>query len=86
VLRGHEKGVQSAVFDPSGTRVLTTSQDNTSRIWRVFPTVAALDEHAHAIMPRELTSTQRKQFFLDSTSRPQRWRVAPSGWRVVPTG
>jgi hypothetical protein len=54
VLRGHEKGVQSAVFDPSGTRVLTTSQD-TSRIWRVFPTVAALDEHAHAIMPRELT-------------------------------
>ena len=54
MLRGHEKGVQSAVFDPSGTRVLTTSQD-TSRIWRVFPTVAALDEHAHAIMPRELT-------------------------------
>jgi hypothetical protein len=35
------------------------------RIWRVFPTVAALDEHAHAIMPHELTSTQRKQFFLD---------------------
>jgi hypothetical protein len=40
-------------------------QDNTLRIWRVFPTVAALDEHAHAIMPHELTSTQRKQFFLD---------------------
>jgi WD40 repeat protein len=65
VLRGHEKGVHSGVFDPSGTRVLTASQDNTSRIWRVFPTVAALDEHAHAIMPRKLTSTRRKQFFLD---------------------
>jgi WD40 repeat protein len=50
VLRGHEKGVQSAVFDPSGTRVLTASQDNTSRIWRVFPTVTALDEHAHVII------------------------------------
>jgi hypothetical protein len=54
------------VFDPSGTRVLTASQDNTSRISACLPDRrGASDEHAHAIMPRELTSTQRKQFFLD---------------------
>jgi hypothetical protein len=31
----------------------------------VFPTVTALVEHARAIMPRALTSAQRKQFFLE---------------------
>jgi hypothetical protein len=53
------------VFDPSGTRALTASGDNTARIWRVFPTVAALVTHARAIMPRPLTPEQRKQFFLE---------------------
>jgi hypothetical protein len=65
VLRGHEHVVRSAVFDPSGGRVLTASGDHTTRIWRVFPSVAALVEHARAIMPRALTPAQRKQFFLD---------------------
>ena len=65
VLRGHEGGVLGAVFDPAGARVLTASRDRTARIWRVFPTAAALVEHARAIMPRALTPAQRKQFFLD---------------------
>ena len=65
MLRGHENFVRSAVFDPCGTRVLTASADQTARIWRVFPTVRALVEHARAIMPRGLTPAQRKQFFLD---------------------
>jgi len=64
VLRGHEGWVLSAVFDPSGSRVLTASSDNTARIWRVFPTAAALVEYARAIMPRALTPAQRRQFFL----------------------
>jgi hypothetical protein len=46
-------------------RVPTASQDNTSRIWRVLPTVAALNERACPRHHRELTSTQRKQFLLD---------------------
>jgi hypothetical protein len=54
VLRGHERRVLSAVFDPSGARVVTVSQDHT-QLWRVFPTVAALVEHARTIMPRALT-------------------------------
>ena len=65
VLRGHEGAVRSAVFDPSGTRVLTASHDKMARIWRVFPTVAALVDYARSIMPRALTSEQRKQFFLE---------------------
>jgi WD40 repeat protein len=65
VLRDHGSGRLRAVFDRSGTRVLTASDDATARIWRVFPTVAALVAHAGAIMPRELTPAQRKQFFLD---------------------
>jgi len=55
----------SAVFDPCGARVLAASGDNTARIWRVFPTVRALVEHARTITPRELTPAQHKQFFLD---------------------
>jgi WD40 repeat protein len=64
VLRGHEGRVLTAVFDPSGLRILTASDDNTARIWNVFPTITALVEHARALMPRELTPVQRKQFFL----------------------
>ena len=33
VLHGHHDGVLSAVFDPSGTRVLTASADTTARLW-----------------------------------------------------
>jgi WD40 repeat protein len=65
VLRGHEAGLTSAVFDHTGSRVVTASADCTARIWRVLPTVRELVEHARAIMPRELTPEQRKQFFLD---------------------
>jgi WD40 repeat protein len=65
VLRGHEDRVLSAVFDPCGARVLTASADHTARLWRVFPTVAALVEYARAIMPRALAPAQRKQFFLE---------------------
>lgn len=45
--------------------MLTASEDGTARIWRVFPTDAALVEYARAIMPRALTPEQRKLFFLD---------------------
>ena len=33
VLRGHEYQVNSAVFSPDGTRVVTASADKTARIW-----------------------------------------------------
>jgi WD40 repeat protein len=33
VLRGHEGELLNAIFNPDGTRVLTTSSDKTARIW-----------------------------------------------------
>ena len=33
VFVGHEKGVNSAVFSPDGTRILTASGDKTARLW-----------------------------------------------------
>jgi WD40 repeat protein len=65
VLRGHADTVWGAMFDPSAARALTASGDHTARIWRVFPTVVALVEYSRAVMPRPLSPTQRKQFFLE---------------------
>jgi WD40 repeat protein len=33
VLRGHAQWLSSAVFSPDGTRVLTSSDDGTARLW-----------------------------------------------------
>ena len=30
---GHTYGVNSAVFSPDGTKILTASDDNTARLW-----------------------------------------------------
>jgi WD40 repeat protein len=35
VLRGHESTVRSATFSPDGQRVVTASDDETARVWRV---------------------------------------------------
>src|SRR4029077_3004832 len=35
VLRGHEKNILGGRWDPSGTKLLTWSQDTTARIWDV---------------------------------------------------
>lgn len=48
VLYGHHGPVTSAMFSPDGTQVLTTSADNTSRIWDAASgaTTAVLDQPA----------------------------------------
>jgi len=33
ILRGHKKGVDFASFSPDGKKIVTTSKDETSRIW-----------------------------------------------------
>ena len=32
-MKGHDKGVTFAAFSPDGKSVVTTSKDNTARIW-----------------------------------------------------
>ena len=65
MLSGHEGGVYSAAFSPDGARIVTASDDDTARIWRVFPTTQDLVDYARSIMPRELTPEQRRSFFLE---------------------
>ena len=40
VLRGHDSGVNGAMYSPDGTRIVTASDDKTARIW-VSPHVDA---------------------------------------------
>src|SRR6266446_475625 len=66
-LRGRGRFASSPMFSQSGSRLLIVPRPlfgGTVGIWRVFPTVAALVEYARTIKPRDLTSEQRKQFFL----------------------
>ena len=66
VLNGHWATVTSAAFSPDGQRIVTASDDHTARIWPAFLTTQALVDHARAVMPRQLTVRQRKDFFLDA--------------------
>ena len=45
--------------------MVTASGDDTAKIWRVFRTTQELIDYAKGIVPRQLTSEQRKQFFLE---------------------
>eukprot|EP01030_Chromulinospumella_sphaerica_P031105 gene31105-31700_t len=35
ILSGHEGEISKVTFNPQGSRILTASSDNTSRIWEV---------------------------------------------------
>jgi WD40 repeat protein len=37
ILRGHDRALRTAAFDPTGTRVLTAAPDRTARLWLVQP-------------------------------------------------
>ncbi len=70
----HKDAVNSAVFSPDGTRMLTASDDATARVW-AFSTKQELIDYACSILPRPLSRVQRRQFFLekDVTKWPCDW-------------
>ncbi|HTZ67316.1 MAG TPA: toll/interleukin-1 receptor domain-containing protein [Roseiarcus sp.] len=51
-------------FSPDGKRIVTASGDGTARIWDVFPNTQSLVSAAKVAVPRCLTPSQRKAFFL----------------------
>jgi WD40 repeat protein len=53
VLRGHEGGVNSAVFSPDGAHVVTASKDYTARVWGAGSgkDILQLREHAEDLTP-----------------------------------
>ena len=71
VLRGHSGAVYAGAFSPHGW-IVTTSRDRTVRLWPAFDSTQALVDHARAVMPRQLTAQQRKDFFLDARETQQR--------------
>ncbi|MEO6594701.1 MAG: TIR domain-containing protein [Planctomycetota bacterium] len=66
VLRGHGAAVLAAEYSPDETRVVSASADGATRVWRAFATTQALIDHAHRILPRELTTEQRAKYYLDA--------------------
>jgi WD40 repeat protein len=50
-LTGHTDVVRAVAFSPEGKRVLTGSDDNTARLWDLFPTAQELVEKVKAAMP-----------------------------------
>ena len=58
--------MNTAVFSPDGNRVLTASDDGTSRIWRV--TWQGLEEYLRQNTNTCLAPEQREQFLAESPS------------------
>ena len=65
VLQGHTSGVTSAAFSPDGARVVTVSNDNTARLWEVWPLLTA-DTVAYAEISalRALSREKKESLYL----------------------
>ncbi len=64
MLEGHQGPVQHAAFSPDGRRLVTTSWDNTARLWIVFPKDRALIVAGCSSLTRGLTVSQQEFFGL----------------------
>ena len=70
--------VVGAAFSPDGKRIVTASDDNTARLWKIFADTQELVSHAKAGAPRCLTIAQRNTFFLPP--EPPRWCIEMEKW------
>ena len=61
VLGVHTSWVNHVAFDPSRTRIVTASTDQTAQIIDLFPSTKALTDHARSVVSRELTLCERKR-------------------------
>ncbi|HEU5104088.1 MAG TPA: AAA-like domain-containing protein, partial [Roseiflexaceae bacterium] len=55
VLNGHTEEVKSAAFSPDDQRIVTTSQDTTTRLW-AWNTISGTQAHALAAQPKGVNS------------------------------
>ena len=62
--RGNRPALTRATFNSNGTSIAIVSGEERVRLIRTFPTAHDLIEFARRIVPRELTSCERRRFFL----------------------
>jgi WD40 repeat protein/tetratricopeptide (TPR) repeat protein len=82
VLKGHTQGITSVAVTPGGTHIVTGSEDGTARIWELFNEHQSLIAQAKERVPRCLTPTQRKQYYL--APGPPHWCVSMRKWPYDP--
>ena len=68
----------SAAFSPDGKRIVTASEDKTTRRWEIFANTQELVSSAKEAVPRCLTSAQRNAFFLPP--EPPLWCIEQEKW------
>ncbi|HEY5892183.1 MAG TPA: TIR domain-containing protein [Chthoniobacterales bacterium] len=61
--------IKQIAFAPDSSGVMTVSEDGVVRIFPVFPTSNAAITHALKVVPRHLTSDDRKRYFLAADTR-----------------
>ncbi|CAE7822899.1 pkwA [Symbiodinium sp. CCMP2456] len=88
VLRGHRQGVNYAEFSKDGTRVVTASDDCTTRVWDVntLSTIWVLDSPEQPISPKKKKQLEKKGL----TVEPLKYEFthaafSPDGAKVVAT-
>ena len=79
VLRGHEAR-SSAVFDPSGARVLTASFDHTARIWDAASgsQLAVLRGHESSVWTAVFDPSGTRVLTASADRTARIWRVFPT--------
>ena len=63
-MRGARSAIRSVAFNDDGSQAMVLSADGTMRQYSIFATLSDLAAHEKAALPRQLTSTQRRQFWL----------------------
>ena len=74
----HDLPVAHAAFSPDGARIVTASADKTARLWDIKADPSNLVSRARAAMPRCLTPSQRKAYFL--RPEPPVWCIEMGKW------